>query len=102
MFFVVFIITILLSTMMFVLQKKWTVLVSVFDIVALLCLLVFSSITATAIYEILADNTVFMTNIHALFLNGYFLVSGGYVILYSIYKLIKQIVKVEPQKNRQV
>ncbi|MCM2674560.1 transposase [Alkalicoccobacillus plakortidis] len=93
MFLVSFLFSILVPTIMLLIQKKWTIFKSVFDIIALLCLLIFISITASAIYEILADNTVFMTNIHALFLNGFFLVSGGYVVLYAIYKIMYGIVK---------
>ncbi|WYP28449.1 transposase [Alkalihalobacillus sp. FSL W8-0930] len=93
MFLISFIVSIIVSTAMYLIQRKWTMFRSIFDIIALLCLLVFSSIAASAIYEVLINHTVFMTNIHALFLNGYFLVSGAYVLMYSMYKLIKMVVR---------
>ncbi|MBM0064898.1 transposase [Alkalicoccobacillus gibsonii] len=93
MFIISFGVSIIVSTTMYLIQRKWSMFRSIFDIIALLCLLVFSSIAASAIYEVLINHTVFMTNIHALFLNGFFLVSGAYVLMYSMYKLIHMIVR---------
>jgi len=36
------------------------------------------------IYKIIRDSTVFMTNIHAIFLNPFFLVTASYLGLYVI------------------
>nr|WP_285867619.1 transposase [Mesobacillus maritimus] len=61
-----------------------------FDSLAVLSALVFGNISAMAILQIIKDDTVFMTNIHGLFLNPVFLTSGAYLGLYLIYVLSKQ------------
>ncbi|MCR8645204.1 transposase [Paenibacillus sp. N1-5-1-14] len=51
------------------------------------------SIAAVGIYEIVRDQTVFMTNIHAVFLNPLFLGSGAYVGMYVLYLSIRPLIE---------
>lgn len=62
--------------------KTWRI---VYDVLAVLCAYIFGIISTLAIYEILRDETVFMTNIHAVFQNGWFLFSGAYLGSYGMY-----------------
>lgn len=85
--------SILIPLIMFYLQKKWNRLHFIFNLVALISTLIFGNIAAESIYQIIKDKTVFMTNIHAIFLNPYFLITGSYLGLYIIYLLLKQTLK---------
>ncbi|NOV04288.1 transposase [Paenibacillus planticolens] len=58
-----------------------------FHLLAVVSAYAFGIITALAVYEILRDDTVFMTNIHAVFKNRLFLMSGAYLGSYGIYTL---------------
>jgi hypothetical protein len=58
-----------------------------FHLGALLSALIFGNISTFAIYDILKDETVFMTNIHAIFLNPIFLLTGAYLGIYLLYTL---------------
>lgn len=80
--------SIIVPVAMLVIQHKWIKWRIVFNIVSILTALVFGNISALAIYEILRDNTVFMTSIHAIFLNPTFLVTGAYLGVYLIYRLL--------------
>jgi len=53
-----------------------------------LSVIVFGNIAAISIYQIIRDNEVFMTAIHAVFLNPAFLISGAYIGIYTIYRLM--------------
>lgn len=59
-----------------------------FSLIAVVSLLIFSGIVSYAIFSIISNETVFMTSIHSLFLNPFFLVSGGYLLFFSLYRLI--------------
>ena len=85
------VLSISLPIVMFVMQKYFEKIRILFNIIALLSALIFGNIASLAIYEILKDQTVFMTNIHAIFLNSYFLITGGYLGLYILYRLIIMI-----------
>ena len=74
--------------LMFFLQKKWSKSKLGFNMAAILSALLFGNIASLAIHEIIKDNTVFMTNIHALFLNPFFLMTGAYLGVYLMYRLI--------------
>jgi hypothetical protein len=58
------------------------------NLLAVISVLIFGIISALAIHEIIKDNTVFMTNIHGLFLNPVFLITGAYIGVYVLYRLI--------------
>ncbi|RDW20389.1 transposase [Oceanobacillus arenosus] len=73
---------------MFFLQKLWIKSRIIFNLGAIVSILIFGNIASLAIYEIIKDKTVFMTNIHAIFLNPFFLITGGYLGIYIIYRLI--------------
>ncbi|WML57686.1 transposase [Neobacillus sp. PS2-9] len=70
------------------LQKVQPKLRLLFNIVAIVSSLVFGNISSIAIYEIIKDNTVFMTNIHSIFLNPLFLLTGAYLGTYIIYRIL--------------
>ncbi|WP_246147104.1 hypothetical protein [Bacillus massilioanorexius] len=55
---------------------------------AFLSIIIFGSITSVSVYQIIKDQTVFMTNIHAILLNPFFLLTGAYLGLYITYQLI--------------
>ncbi|WP_078394308.1 hypothetical protein [Shouchella patagoniensis] len=59
-----------------------------FSLMAVVSLLIFAGIVSYAIFSIISNETVFMTSIHSLFLNPFFLVSGGYLLFFSLYRLI--------------
>ncbi len=85
--------SILLPLAMFYLCKKWAMLHVVFHVTALVSTLIFGNIAAVAVYQIIRDQTVFMTNIHAIFLNPFFLISSAYFGLYIIYQLLNVTMK---------
>lgn len=64
-----------------------------YRLLAYVAALVFGNISAIAIYEIIRDETVFMTNIHALFLNPYFLITGAYLGIFLLYSLLATLLK---------
>ncbi|MDR6553920.1 transposase [Paenibacillus qinlingensis] len=57
----------------------------VFSGAAVLSAYVVGSIIAVNVYQILRDDTVFMTNIHVIFTNKLFLFTGAYLGAYGIY-----------------
>ncbi|WP_010097395.1 hypothetical protein [Ornithinibacillus scapharcae] len=85
--------SIVIPIIMFVISKKRNKVKLFFDGVALVSAITFGNIAATSIYEILKDKTVFMTNIHGIFLNPLFLLTGSYLGLYLIYQLPHIIIK---------
>ncbi|PGZ93024.1 transposase [Bacillus sp. AFS029533] len=66
---------------------------TIFNLIAIISYVVFGGISAIAIYEIIKHDVVFMTNIHAVFLNIYFLISGAYLGIYGLYQLINLMMK---------
>ncbi|MDD9269983.1 transposase [Paenibacillus sp. GCM10023248] len=70
--------------------KSWRV---VYNVLAVLCAYIFGIISTLAIYEILHDKTVFMTNIHAVFQNNWFLLSGAYLGSYGMYVIQLRMLK---------
>ncbi|MEK4344350.1 transposase [Paenibacillus sp. FSL P4-0184] len=73
---------------MLMIQRKWIKWRIVFNVASVLSTLILGNISALAIYEILRDNTVFMTSIHAIFLNPMFLLTGAYLGVYLVYRLM--------------
>lgn len=80
--------SLLLPLIMFFLQRIQVKFRFIFNIGAIITAIIFGNIAALSIYEIIKDNTVFMTNIHSIFLNPFFLLTGGYLGAYFIYRLI--------------
>lgn len=69
-------------------QKAWPRLHFYIHALAILSALVFGNIATIAIYDIIVDQTVFMTNVHGVFLNPYFLLTGAYLGVFFLYKLL--------------
>jgi hypothetical protein len=80
--------SIIVPVVMLLLQKKSNIVRLSFNILAVLTMLLFGGIASTSIYQIIMDNAVFMTTIHAIFLNPLFLVSGAYIGVFIIYRLM--------------
>lgn len=75
-----------LQTKLWFLQKAYTV-------AGIVSALVFGNITAVYIYNVLVENAVFMTTIHGILLNPFFLLSGAYLGIYGIYLLILSLIR---------
>jgi len=73
---------------MFYSQKRWKRLRLIYNLVTIIAVLVFGNIASLSIYKIIIDKTVFMTSIHAVFLNPFFLISGSYIGIYVLYRLL--------------
>ncbi|WP_413303434.1 transposase [Bacillus sp. 1P10SD] len=86
--FILIIGSILAPLLLAILQKVQPKLRLLINIVAILSALVFGNISSVAIYEIIKDDTVFMTNIHGIFLNPLFLLTGAYLGIYFIYRMV--------------
>jgi len=73
---------IIAPALMIILQRKWFKFRSIFHVAAILSALIFGNIASISIHQIIENQTVFMTNIHALFLNPLFLLAGAYLGVY--------------------
>lgn len=80
--------SIIIPILMVILQKRWFKFQTIFNLMAILSALIFGNIASIAIFNIVKDGTVFMTNIHGLFLNPFFLFAGAYLGLYTLYIMI--------------
>ncbi|MGG1398127.1 transposase [Bacillus salipaludis] len=80
--------SIVIPILMIILQRKWVKLQILYNVVAIISALIFGNIASIGILNIINDGTVFMTNIHVLFLNPFFLMTGGYLGLYLLYLLV--------------
>ncbi|MFS0903869.1 transposase [Priestia aryabhattai] len=80
--------SIIFPIVMLFFSLKWKGAELVFNTLALLAALVFGNIAVASIYRILKNHTVFMTSIHAIFLNPAFLLTGAYLGIYVLYKLL--------------
>ncbi|MNI68584.1 hypothetical protein D3C73_1242880 [compost metagenome] len=80
---------------LFMLVSAWLVdkLTVLYDGIAVACTYVFGVITALAIYKIIRDDTVFMTNIHDVFNNWIFLMVGAYLGNYLLFRLVLRTLK---------
>lgn len=84
--------TIGIPSLMVYLQHKWASFRLLFNILGDIAAILFSTIAATSITNIILEDAVFMTMIHAVFLNPVFLITGAYLGLYLIYRLIIQTI----------
>ncbi|MFZ3580314.1 transposase [Virgibacillus sp. DJP39] len=80
--------SLLLPLFMCFLQLKWKKLNFIFNLAGLVSTLIFGNIASVSIYQIIKNKTVFMTNIHAIFLNPFFLITGSYLGIYIVYLLL--------------
>lgn len=69
-------------------QKISTKFNLVYNILAIIAILVFGNITSLSIYKVIKENSVFMTTIHAIFLNPFFLITGAYIGIYVLYRML--------------
>ncbi|MFS0639016.1 transposase [Mesobacillus foraminis] len=80
--------SIISPVLLFILRRKWPGSRLYLNGLAVFSALVFGNIASLAIHEIIEDKTVFMTNIHGLFLNPFFLVTGVYLGVYFLYRML--------------
>lgn len=80
--------SIFVPLLMIGLQRKWHKLGLIYNLLAILSSLIFGNIGAISIYDIITNKTVFMTTIHAVFLNPFFLITGAYLGVYLLYLLV--------------
>ncbi|MGG0458906.1 hypothetical protein [Bacillus mycoides] len=82
---------------LFALHPKIRITLHIF---AYLALYVFGTIISINIYDVLIQNLVFMTSIHGILLNPFFLLAGAYIGVYTLYLILSQIVmKLMNSKN---
>lgn len=67
---------------------KWLISQRLFQILSVIAAIVFGSLAAGAVYTVIKDEEVFMTSIHGIFLNPWFMTAGAYLGLYAIYCLM--------------
>lgn len=79
---------IVVPILMFFFQTRWNLLHKLFCLLSIIATMIFGYITALTIYNIIIDQTVFMTNVHAVFLNPIFLLAGAYIGLFITYHFI--------------
>lgn len=80
--------SILLPILMFYVKSRKPSIGNIYHILALISLLIFGNIAALAVYQVIIDQTVFMTAIHGVFLKPMFLITGAYIGIYTIYRLM--------------
>ncbi len=86
--FLLVIASIFFPIFMFYLQNKNIKLRIIFNITAIISAIIFGSIASTSIFQIIIDNAVFMTAIHGVFLNPFFLITGAYLGVFFVYRLL--------------
>ncbi|MGG0239847.1 hypothetical protein [Bacillus rhizoplanae] len=62
------------------------------DIFAYVCLYGFGTIIAFTVYDVLLQQTVFMTTIHRILLNPLFLLTGAYISIYFLYLILYKLI----------
>lgn len=77
-----------LPVIMFYTQKFWLKLRNIYNLIAIIAVLIFGNIASLSIYKIIKEDTVFMTNIHGIFLNPIFLMTDSYIGIYVLYRLL--------------
>ncbi|PEX38821.1 hypothetical protein COK00_14695 [Bacillus cereus] len=82
---------IVLSFIFYWLAKQPTIRIAL-HILAYLTLYVLGTIISINIYEVLIQDLVFMTSIHGILLNPFFLISGAYIGIYTLYLLLSYII----------
>ncbi|MBM7838999.1 hypothetical protein JOC54_002269 [Alkalihalobacillus xiaoxiensis] len=77
---------------MLLIARKSLIIEKLFSFIATLSFLMTASIISFAIYEVVVEGTVFMTSIHAIFLNPFLLLSGAFLLLFTMYKLLTDLI----------
>jgi heme/copper-type cytochrome/quinol oxidase subunit 3 len=73
---------------MYYIQNKSKKFQIVFNIIAVISAIIFGNIASASIFQILIDNAVFMTSIHGIFLNPFFLITGAYLGVFIVCRLL--------------
>ncbi|WP_144787928.1 transposase [Lysinibacillus fusiformis] len=79
---------IVLPSLMVYLQQKSGKMRLIFNALGVVSAILFGYIAATSITQIILEDLVFMTTIHAVFLNPIFLITGAYLGLFFIQYMI--------------
>ncbi|KAB2440159.1 hypothetical protein [Bacillus luti] len=82
---------IILSFIFYWLAKHPTIHAAL-HISAYLALYVLGTIISINIYDVLIQDLVFMTSIHGILLNPFFLMAGAYIGIYTLYLLLTYII----------
>ncbi|CDQ41971.1 MULTISPECIES: hypothetical protein [Virgibacillus] len=85
--------SIFIPAWMYYIQRRYRKTHIMFTFAALFAALVFGNIVATSIYQVIKNNTVLMTDIHAILLNPFFQISGLYLGAYFLYLLFIGLLK---------
>lgn len=80
--------SIVLPIIMYYVKNKVHLTQRLFNVLAIISLIIFGNIAALSVRQILIDNTVFMTAIHGVFLNPFFLITGAYLGIFALYRLL--------------
>ncbi|PFJ13399.1 hypothetical protein COD67_22130 [Bacillus cereus] len=83
---------IVLSLIFYLLAKHPKISVML-HISAYLALYVLGTIISIHIYDVLIQDLVFMTSIHGILLNQFFLIVGAYIGVYTLHLILSHIIK---------
>ncbi|KPN96375.1 hypothetical protein [Lysinibacillus sp. ZYM-1] len=79
---------IVIPSLMVYLQQKSDKMRLFFNALGVVSAILFGYIAATSIMQIILEDAVFMTTIHAVFLSPTFLITGAYLGLFLIQRII--------------
>lgn len=85
--------SIILPLVMIYIYNYWQKIYTFLNMLMVLSVILFGNIAALSIYQIIKNNEVFMTAIHAIFLNSIFLITGAYIGIYTIHRLMLLLIK---------
>lgn len=91
--FIFMVLFLIIPTILLLLARQSIFIEKIFSLIAVISVFTFGSITMSAVYQILDNQTVFMTSIHAVFLEPFFLVSGGYLLFFFAYRLLDDLLR---------
>jgi len=80
--------SIVIPLLMYYIHHKQPKINMLYHLIALIAVITFGNIAALSIYQIINEKTVFTMDIHGLFLNPLFLLSGAYIGVYLLYQLL--------------
>ncbi|ADC50459.1 hypothetical protein BpOF4_12030 [Alkalihalophilus pseudofirmus OF4] len=86
---------------MIIIERFWYKGRFLFNALAYAAFVIFGFIASSAIHTILRDQEVFMTSIHGIFLNKWFLISGAYIGWYTLYRVLL-VTLAEYPENKEV
>ncbi|MEC2073393.1 transposase [Alkalihalophilus marmarensis] len=86
---------------MVIIERFWYKGRFLFNCLAYVAFVIFGFIASSAIHTILRDQEVFMTSIHGIFLNTWFLVTGAYIGWYTLYSVLL-VTLAEHPKNKEI